>query len=693
MSYNISSQVTTPQINLKSGTFSASLVPSGAPASDVSVLVPNVATTLATTDTAQTLTNKTISGSTNTVHASHLRSATTAIDIVSATAPSSGQALVATSSTTATWTTPSVTTVTGTLPVANGGTGVATLGSGNFLVGAGTSAVVTTKVVPAGTVLGTTDTQTLTNKTITDTTNTVAAKQLLYDGNGGSAGSVNVYTSVSAPAANRVLVASSSSAASWTTPSVSTGNVTGTLVVANGGTGAVTHTSGNFLLGAGTSAVTSAKVAPSGVVIGTTDTQTLTNKTITDATNTVACKQLLYDGNGGSAGAVEFYTGEAAPSATYVLQADSATTAGWRPMLLADTVGVLTVAKGGTGSASFALGSLITGNGSSTFTTTGAPSGNIVGDTDTQTLTNKTISSSTNTVHATHLRTTGTSVSLATAAGPSVGQVLMAGTTISASWQTINVATDVVGTLPVNRGGTGTTAFNDGNVLVASGGIVTTAKAAPAGAFLGTTDTQTLTNKTITGSTNNVHASGLRTATGSLTVDTSAQPTVGQVLMATTTGAAEWTTRWAGGAWIRDVKASGTEGGATAATSFYDRVFALEGTFGNITISVTTGNTFNLTVTGTYYITGSVPGYKVGQHQCFLLNNTTATSIIEGTNADCGTVVGSVSILTGFFVNTGSNAYRIRHYVTLAQAVNGLGRATASGQQEVYTNFMIIRVG
>ena len=54
-------------------------------------------------------------------------------------------------------------------------------------------------------------------------------------------------------------------------------NVTGTLGVPNGGTGATTLT--GLVVGNGTSAMT-AVTAPSGAVVGTTDTQTLTNKRV-----------------------------------------------------------------------------------------------------------------------------------------------------------------------------------------------------------------------------------------------------------------------------------------------------------------------------------------------------------------------------------------------------------------------------
>lgn len=65
----------------------------------------------------------------------------------------------------------------GTFPVSRGGTGVGTLTSGNVLVGAGINAVATTKAAPSGAFVGTTDTQTLTNKTLGSGTNASALIQ------------------------------------------------------------------------------------------------------------------------------------------------------------------------------------------------------------------------------------------------------------------------------------------------------------------------------------------------------------------------------------------------------------------------------------------------------------------------------------------------------------------------------------
>lgn len=67
-------------------------------------------------------------------------------------------------------------------------------------------------------------------------------------------------------------------------PVTTSGTLTldGTLAVANGGTGATTLT--GVVIGNGASAFTT-MTAPSGVIVGTTDTQTLTNKRVTPRMN------------------------------------------------------------------------------------------------------------------------------------------------------------------------------------------------------------------------------------------------------------------------------------------------------------------------------------------------------------------------------------------------------------------------
>jgi len=102
------------------------------------------------------------------------------------------------------------------------------------------------------------------------------------------------------------------------------------------------------------------------------------------------------------------------------------------------TSGILGVAQGGTGANT--LTGLVVGNGTSPFTTTSAPSGAIVGTTDSQALTNKTITDATNNVTANGLRSATTTVGVSAATAPSANQILRATSGTAATWQDLSAA-------------------------------------------------------------------------------------------------------------------------------------------------------------------------------------------------------------------------------------------------------------
>ena len=174
-----------------------------------------------------------------------LNSATTVVNVSSATAPTVGQILTATSGTAATWQTPAsggvttigfgttgltpsgatsgVVTVAGTLAVANGGTGVTTsTGTGNNVLS--TSPTLVTPL------LGTPTSGVLTNCTFPtlnqDTTGTAAKTNALN-----SATTVVNVSSATAPTTGQILTATSGTAATWQTPAAPSAFPAGTAMI------------------------------------------------------------------------------------------------------------------------------------------------------------------------------------------------------------------------------------------------------------------------------------------------------------------------------------------------------------------------------------------------------------------------------------------------------------------------------
>ena len=338
--------------------------------------------------------------------------------------------------------------ITGLLDVTHGGTGSCVLHANRFLAGNGVGPVSTTKTVPEGDVLGTTDFQNVTNKVINGQLNTI---QCLTSDSIISLEGKKILGDIPGKAEN----------------------INGVVDAKHGGTG-MTNLPANSVVVTGpveNAATMTTRLAPESAFAGISDEQILTHKTISAKQNKITD---LSDDN---------VLGLSGSKITSDIAFKSAGIAG-----------VLPVQHGGTGVGQFEPNCFMqSGHSLEVITKKKVPLGDIVGSSDEQILSNKTIDAAQN--------------ALKNISDPHVAW--LSGTKIRGN---INgMAEAINGTNDVTHGGTGRQTLPLDCVLIGNNSAsVKCEMKAPKSDFVGISDEQKLTKKIIDAREN--HISGISSA-------------------------------------------------------------------------------------------------------------------------------------------------------------------------------------
>jgi len=143
-------------------------------------------------------------------------------------------------------------------------------------------------------------------------------------------------------------------------------------------------------------------------------------------------------------------------------------------------------------------------------------------------------------------------------------------------------------------------------------------------------------------------------------------------------------------AFVKDIKANGTDGGAAIAMTWTTRVFNT--TQGNASFISLNTNRFTLQP-GEYIIEGSAPFRGLDRGKIKIRNITNASDVQFGSVISGGNNISTVlSIVQASIEVSSSTTFEIQYWVNQAITSFDLGQASSTGDIEVYSQIKITKI-
>jgi hypothetical protein len=539
-----------------------------------------------------------------------------------------------------------------------------------------------------------------------------AAGQLTSAGN--VAVSFPTVVTAIAGTANQITASASTGSVTLSTPSsfIAPGSIaaTTTLAAQNTTNQVILGTTQTTTLNAPAPAASVTVTLPisSDTLLGRSTTDSLTNKTLTDASDNIIARG-LWDTSG--SGSVSVYAASA-PATGQVLTATNSTTATWQAIpavnpqvTFGDTQFTVYNATDNTKIFKHSNGSATTGTTTTLATlqtvnrtvTLPDSTDTLIGRSTTDTLINKTLTDNTNNVLARGLwDSSGSgSVSVYAASAPATGQVLTATNSTTATWQSPAAASVQVTfgdtQFTVYNATDNTKIFKHSNGSAATGTTTTLAEMQTVNrtvtlpdatdTLVGKSTTDTLINKTLTATSNNVTASGLFSATTTVAVSSATAPTTGQVLAATSSTAATWQTLGSFGSGVLTVTVPLSSAQIKGLFTTPVQLLAAPGsTSAYYVLGMMISYTF---ITAAYIGGGTIQPVYGGLTQLALNSSASATTFTAGSN--------EVAIVPNAYAGTAFAQSRVVNLaINLTNSTAAFTSATGTGTAQVTLVYTVI---